>query len=79
MGGWPRRLGHPRRQKGEGIPTKLIVYPGAYHGFRCAGRIKTPKQLLGHHLEFNQAASDQATDAVHKFLDATIGGKARAK
>jgi dienelactone hydrolase len=66
------------RQKGEGIPTKLIVYPGAYHAFDAPG-LKTPKQLLGHHLEFNRAANDQAIDAVREFLDATIGGKAQAK
>jgi hypothetical protein len=36
-------------------------------------------QLLGHHLEFNQAATDRSIDAVHDFLDATIGAKARTR
>jgi dienelactone hydrolase len=64
------------RQKGEGIPTKLIVYPGAYHAFDAPG---LKKQLLGHHLEFNQAATDRSIDAVHDFLDATIGAKAHPR
>ena len=66
------------RQKGEGVPITLAVYPGAYHAFDAPG-LKTPIQLLGHHLEFNQAATDRSIDAVHDFLDATIGGKARAQ
>jgi len=35
----------------------------------------TPVKMLGHHLEFNEAARDQSADALRKFLDATIGGK----
>ena len=31
--------------------------------------------MLGHHLEFNQAATDQSIDALREFLDATIGGR----
>jgi dienelactone hydrolase len=66
------------RNKGEGAPMTLVVYPGAYHAFD-AQSLKTPIQLLGHHLEFNQAGTDGSIDAVHEFLDATIGGKARAR
>jgi len=66
------------RQKGRGVPITLVVYPGAYHAFDAPG-VETPIQLLGHHLEFNQAATDRSIDAVHDFLDATIGGKARAR
>jgi dienelactone hydrolase len=62
------------RRKGDGLPMKLIVYPGAYHSFDVPA-LKTPVQLLGHHLEFNQAASDQSAGAVREFLDATIGDK----
>jgi dienelactone hydrolase len=58
----------------EGAPIKLIVYPGAYHSFDSPA-LKTPKELLGHHLEYNQAAADQSAVALHKFLDAVIGGK----
>src|ERR1700710_1003981 len=62
------------RRKGDGVPMTLIVYPGAYHSFD-APQLKTPVQFLGHHLEFNQAATDQSTGAVREFLDATIGDK----
>ena len=66
------------RQKSDGVPIRLIVYPGAYHAFD-APSLKTPIQFLGHHLEFNQSATDQSIDAVREFLDATIGGKEQAK
>jgi dienelactone hydrolase len=66
------------RQKDQGVPMKLVVYPGAYHAFD-ASNLKTPIELSGHHLEFNQSVTDQSTEALHEFLDATIGGKVQAK
>jgi dienelactone hydrolase len=66
------------RQKGEGIPVKLIVYPGAYHAFD-APSLETPRKLLGHHLEYNQSAADQSAAALREFLQATIGGKEQDK
>jgi dienelactone hydrolase len=66
------------RQKGEGVPIKLIVYPGAFHAFD-APPVKTPREFLGHHLEFDQSAADQSAVALRKFLDATIGGKEPVK
>jgi dienelactone hydrolase len=62
------------RRSGDGVPIKLIVYPGAYHSFDAPG-LKTPAQFLGHHLEFNQTATDHSIAAVREFLDATIGDK----
>jgi dienelactone hydrolase len=62
------------RHKGEGAPMHLIVYPDAYHAFD-APNLQTPLQYFGHHLEFNQAATERSIDAVHEFLDATIGEK----
>jgi dienelactone hydrolase len=66
------------RQKGEGVPIKLIVFPGAFHAFD-APTLKTPKELLGHHLEYNQAAADHSAAALREFLDATLGGKGETK
>ena len=66
------------RRKSEGAPIRLIVYPGAYHAFDAPG-LQTPILFLGHRLEFNQAARDRSIEAVHEFLDATIGGKEQAK
>lgn len=61
------------RQKDQGSPIRLIVYPNAYHAFDAPG-LKTPVQLLGHHLEFNPSATEQAIGAVREFLKAQIGG-----
>jgi dienelactone hydrolase len=58
----------------EGAPIKLIVYPGAYHSFDSPA-LKTPRELLGHHLEYNQAAADQSAAALREFLDATLHAK----
>jgi dienelactone hydrolase len=58
----------------EGAPIKLIVYPGAYHGFDSP-LLKTPKELFGHRLEYNQAAAEQSAVALRAFLDAVIGGR----
>jgi dienelactone hydrolase len=58
----------------EGAPIKLIVYPGAYHAFDSPA-LKTPRELFGHRLEYNQAAADQSAVALRAFLDAVIGGK----
>jgi dienelactone hydrolase len=62
------------RQKGEGMPTRLILYPGAYHAFDSPA-LRKPIQYFGHHLEFNQNAADQSAEALREFLDTTIGGK----
>ena len=66
------------RQKDEGVPIRLVVYPGAYHAFD-APNLKTPSRWLGHRLEFNQSAADQSVDALREFLYATIGGKGQTK
>ena len=58
----------------EGAPIKLIVYPGAWHAFDSP-RLRTPKELLGHRLEYNQAAADQSAVALRQFLDLVIGGR----
>ena len=64
------------RQKGQGVPIKLVVLPGAHHGFD-APNLATPTSLHGHHLEFSQSATDLSITAVHEFLDATISDKAK--
>ncbi len=59
------------RQPGQGAPIKLIVYPGAYHAFDSPA-LKTPKELFGHRLEYNQAAADQSAVALREFLDTML-------
>jgi dienelactone hydrolase len=65
------------RRKGDGVPMRLIVYPDAAHAFD-APQLATPVQFLGHRLQFNQAAADQASEALRDFLGETIGDRARA-
>lgn len=62
------------RQKGDGVPINLIVYPGAYHAFDIPTPT-APVDYFGHHLEFNKIAAAQSVDDLRKFLYATIGGK----
>ncbi len=62
------------REKGVGVPAKLIVYPGAYHAFDVPG-LQIPRNYLGHHLEYNEAAAAQSIEAVHDFLASMIGSK----
>jgi dienelactone hydrolase len=60
------------RQKGDGVPINLIVYPGAYHAFDIPTPA-APLDYFGHHLEFNEIAAAQSVDDLRKFLYATIG------
>ena len=62
------------RQKGQGVPIKLIVLAGAYHAFDAPNRT-TSINFLGHHLEFSQSATDLSVTALRDFLDATTGDK----
>jgi dienelactone hydrolase len=62
------------RHKGDGVPVRLIVYPGAHFAFDLAA-LETPIEILGHHLEFNKPAADQSSDALREFLGTTIGGR----
>ena len=65
------------RQKGWGVPVRLIVYPDAHHGFD-APSLQTPIEFLGHRLEYNKSAADRASDALREFLQKNIGEKAKA-
>ncbi|HLG81513.1 MAG TPA: dienelactone hydrolase family protein [Bradyrhizobium sp.] len=62
------------REKGTGVPAKLIVYPSAYHAFDVP-TLQIPRTYLGHHLEYNEAAATQAIEAVHDFLAGMTGSK----
>ncbi|MGY0571331.1 dienelactone hydrolase family protein [Bradyrhizobium sp. RDM12] len=66
------------RQASQGIPVRLVVYPDAYHAFD-APNLEKPTSGSQHHFEFNRAATDQAAEDLHTFLDATIGGEAQIK
>jgi dienelactone hydrolase len=65
------------RTRGQGVPVRLIVYPGAYHAFDAPG-LEKPIEFLGHHLEYNKPAADQASDALREFLGLQLGERAKA-
>jgi dienelactone hydrolase len=65
------------REKGEGVPIKLVIYPGAYHAFDVPRPQNTV--YLGHRLEHNPVAAAQSIDMLRDFLLATIGGKDEAQ
>ena len=54
------------REKGDGPPIRLIVYPGAYHSFDRPDI--QPIRYLGHQLAYDRSAADQASDALRDFL-----------
>jgi dienelactone hydrolase len=60
------------RTVGKGIPVRLVVYPDAYQGFDVP-RFKTPVEYLGHHLEYNQSATEQSIEALREFLQTSVG------
>ncbi len=65
------------RTHGQGVPVRLIVYPGAYHAFDAPG-LERPVEFLGHRLGYDKSAADQAGDALREFLGDQIGEKAKA-
>ena len=60
------------RQRGEGVPMRLIAYPDAYSGFDVPA-LKTAIRYHGHRLQFNQSAADQSSEALREFLNSTVG------
>jgi dienelactone hydrolase len=52
---------------GAGSPVRLIVYPGAHHDFDVVS-LQPGREYLGHRLEYNAAAAEQATEEVRQFL-----------
>jgi len=61
------------RRSGEGAPLRLVVYPGAYHAFNARSLRDRPHDLLGHHLEYNEAADTAAWDAMTAALRDAFG------
>jgi dienelactone hydrolase len=56
------------RQKSNGAPIQLIVYPDAYHAFDIP-ELSLPVVYAGHHLQFDETAAHQSATAVRRFLD----------
>ena len=52
---------------GAGSPVRLIVYPGAHHGFDVV-TLQPGREYFGHRIEYNATAAEQATEEVRQFL-----------
>jgi dienelactone hydrolase len=59
-------------RSGAGSPVKLIVYPGAHHGFDVAS-LQPGRDYFGHWMEHNAAAAERATEDVRRFLIEQLG------
>jgi dienelactone hydrolase len=55
------------RRAGKGAPVKLVIYPGAYHGFDAAA-VRDGMRYLGHWIRYDAAAAERAFLELHDFL-----------
>ena len=61
------------RRGGEGAPLRLIVYPDAYHAFNARSLIGRPRDVFGHHVEYNEAADTAAWSEMTAALRQAFG------
>ena len=62
------------RQKGQGAPVRLVVYPDAYFAFDLPV-LKSPTWYRGRRMEFNKSAAEQSGEALREFFHATVEAK----
>lgn len=55
------------RQRGKGAPIRLVVLPDAYSGFDLPA-FQKPVDILGQHIEYSKAATEQAMETLRQFL-----------
>jgi dienelactone hydrolase len=62
------------RQPGDRSNVKLVVYPGAHHGFDIADLGIIPGGVIveGHRLDYNEAATRDAIQQMRAFLDSIL-------
>jgi len=67
---WTRAVGCTRmmaNRSGAGSPVRLIVYPGAHHGFDIVA-LQPGREAFGHRVEYDETAARRATEEVRRFL-----------
>jgi dienelactone hydrolase len=64
-------IGTPR-QPGDRSMVELVIYPDAYHSFDAAG-LPSGYRYLGHRMQYNEAATQDAINRVHSFFERTLG------
>ena len=57
---------------GAASRVRLIVYPGAHHGFDVVS-LQPGREMFGHRVEYNETAAHQAIDEVRHFLAGQLG------
>jgi dienelactone hydrolase len=55
----------------DGPPIELVVYPGTHHSFYYP-QLQPGRTMLGHWLEYNGEAADNASYRLHQFLDRNL-------
>jgi dienelactone hydrolase len=55
-----------------GSRVRLIVYPGAHHGFDIAS-LRPGREVFGHWVEYNETAAKHAVQEVRQFLATHLG------
>ena len=59
--------------RADSAPITLVIYPGAHHAFDVA-ELKPGRRSLGHWLEYNEAAAEDAEEKMRAFLAAHLVG-----
>ena len=62
---------HMMAMQQGGTPVRLIVYPGAHHGFDLP-TLQPGRETFGHWIEYNAAAAESAKEEVKRFLGAEL-------
>jgi dienelactone hydrolase len=68
---WANVKACPRMVERQDRATKdrltVVLYPGAYHDFDVGPR--PPREYLGHHIEYNEAAATESFKRTKAFFD----------
>jgi dienelactone hydrolase len=68
---WANVKASPRMVERQDRTTRerltVVLFPGAYHDFDVGPR--PPREVLGHHIEYNDAAAKESFDRTKAFFD----------
>jgi dienelactone hydrolase len=62
----------PPRQSGDRSMVELVVYPDTHHAF-VSSELRSGVRTYGHWRQYNDAATKDAANRVHSFLERTLG------
>jgi dienelactone hydrolase len=61
----------PPREPGDRSMVELVVYPGVHHSF-VASELQSGMRMFGHWVQYDEAATRDATERVRAFLGRTL-------